>query len=249
APSAVRADGHAFTRRGKRPFVTPRALDGDEIAGIVEQFRRAAKLAVEARFDGIEVHAANGYLLDEFLRDKTNLRHDDYGGPVLNRVRLTIEVAQAIAEVWGPGRVGVRLSPFNTSNDIADSHPEETFSLAAKAIAPLSLSYLHIVEPVTPNANRCLTANLKKGFAGALIANGGHTADSAASTILRGAADAVSFGVSFIANPDLVERFAAGAPLNAPDPSTFYIGGPRGYVDYPRMAVNSAEAAIAVKVV
>jgi N-ethylmaleimide reductase len=246
APSAVRPEGQAFTRQGKQPFVTPRALETGEIPGIVEQFRHAASLAVEAGFDGIEVHAANGYLLDQFLRDKTNLRDDKYGGPAANRVLLTVEIAKAIAGVWGPGRVGVRLSPFNTFNDIADAHPAETFSVAAEALAPLFLAYLHVFEPVTATANGSFTAELHKRFAGAVIANGGHTASSAASDIARGTADAVSFGAPFIANPDLAERFAAGAPLNAPDPSTFYMGGPSGYIDYPRMNVAGPKPSLAL---
>jgi N-ethylmaleimide reductase len=224
----------------------PRALETDEIGGIVEQFRNAAKLAVDAGFDGVEVHAANGYLLDQFLRDKTNLRKDEYGGPATNRARLTVEVAQAVAEVWGPGRIGVRLSPLSTFNDIADSRAEETFSIAGEALARLGLAYIHVIEPVTETATGSITAALRQRTSGALIANGGHTASSANSYIARGIAEAVSFGVPFIANPDLVERLAAGVRLNAPDPSTFYTGGLRGYVDYPRMEVAAAESALAL---
>jgi N-ethylmaleimide reductase len=239
APSAIKPEGRIYTQTGPTPFVTPRALETADIPHIVDQFRQAALVARKAGFDGIELHAANGYLLDEFLRDGTNHRTDEYGGSALNRARLLIEVVNAVAEVWPADRVGVRLSPFNAYNDMSDSDPVATFSTAASGLAPLGLAFLHVVEPVSSGTTP-LTATMRKLFAGPVIANGGYTAETAHRAIEDGVGDAVSFGAPFIANPDLTERFQRGLPLAVGDQSTFYMGGAHGYVDYPRYAAAAA---------
>lgn len=232
APSPIKPAGHVYAPTGPQPYVTPRALSSSEIARIVEEFAASARLALDAGFDGIELHAANGYLLDQFLRDATNRRDDEYGGPAANRFRFLHETVNAVASVWGTGRIGVRISPFNPYNDMADSHPELTFTLLANELSKLGLAYLHVVEPVGGAAPR-LTPELRRRFHGPLIANGGFDQASAENALQQGEADAVSFGVSFIANPDLPARFARNVPLSAPDPDTFYLGGARGYIDYP----------------
>ena len=232
APSALKPQGRVYTRSGPKPFETPRALETHEIPALVEQFRYSAELAQQAGFDGVEIHAANGYLIDQFLRSSTNNRTDEYGGSARNRARFLLEVADAMADVWGPSRIGVRISPWNAFNDISDADPERTFSTVAEVLRPLSLAYLHVIEPTHPPV---FTRSLRETFGGAVIANGGHTAISASDAVANGYADAVSFGVPFLANPDLPERFAIGAPLNAPDTATFYGGGARGYIDYPSL--------------
>ena len=239
APSAVKPDGDAFTLEGLKPFVTPRALETDEIPGIVEQYERAARLALEAGFDGVEIHGANGYLIDQFLRDRTNRRTDSYGGAIENRVRFLMEVTDAVTGVWGGNRVGVRISPLNAFNSMSDSAPEDTFSYAAGALSSFGLAYLHVVEAsigldgVTPQAFDY--RGLKEGFKGTYIANGAFPRDRAEEALADGRADLVSFGASYLSNPDLVERLKADAPLNQPDQSTFYGGGKEGYTDYPFM--------------
>lgn len=231
APSAIRPEGDVTTLDGPRPFVTPRALETQEIAGVVEQYRSAAGHARDAGFDGIEVHAANGYLLDQFLRDGTNRRDDAYGGSIPNRARLLIEVLEAVTEIWGGNRVGIRLSPGNAFNSIFDSDPDATFGYVAQAINRFDLAYLHVVEF---GAGEVFDKpRLRAAFHGPYIANGGYDHDSAAAAIAGGAADAVAFGQLVIANPDLTARFASGADLNAADPATFYGGDGRGYTDYP----------------
>lgn len=237
APSPIRPAGRASTPWGPRPFVTPRALQTWEIPGVVQQFVHAASRAKEAGFDGVEIHAANGYLIDQFLRDGTNRRSDRYGGSVVNRIRFLVEVTDAVVGIWGEGRVGVRVSPTNAFNDMGDSDPLRTFTTAAAALDTMRLAYLHVVEPVlTAAADPPLVRTLpsiRAAFRGPLIANGGYTASSAEAAIVRGEADMVSFATLFLANPDLVERFRSGAPLNDADASTFYGGGARGYTDYP----------------
>jgi N-ethylmaleimide reductase len=232
-PSAIAADGHLYTAAGPEAFVTPRALEKREIADIVAEFGDAARRARAAGFDGVELHAANGYLLDQFLRDRTNQRSDAYGGDVAGRVRLLVEVVDAVSSVIGADRVAVRLSPFNTYNDIADSTPFETFSHAAAALAPFGLAYLHLVLGGAPSVEAASEIALELGarFGGPLVLNGGFTRESAEAAIAEGAA-AVSFGSAFLANPDLPWRLATGAPLNPPDVATFYTGGDRGYSDY-----------------
>lgn len=235
APSAVRPAGTTYTREGLQPFVTPRALGQQELPDIVEAFARGARLARAAGFDGVELHAGNGYLLDQFLRDGTNRRTDAYGGPVANRARLLLEVAEAASQAWAPERVGVRLSPFNPFNDIRDSAPAATFTEVARLLAGRRLAYLHVVDPIAPGAEGTdrLTPVLRRHFMGKVIVNGGFDGASAEAALLRGEADAVSFGQPFIANPDLPRRLAIGAPLAAADPATFYGGDARGYTDYP----------------
>ena len=240
APSAIAAAGDAFTASGPQPFVTPRALETAEIPGVVAEFENGARRARAAGFDGVEIHAANGYLIDQFLRDGTNQRTDRYGGSLANRARFLLEVTEAVAHVWGPGRVGVRLSPQSPFNDMQDSDPRATFGHAALALAPLGLAYLHIVEPA--GTLPPLVPDLKEAFGGPLMVNGGYTRALGETVLARGEADLVSFGASFLANPDLPLRLAYDAPLNPPDPATFYGGGARGYTDYPALAQNIAAA-------
>jgi N-ethylmaleimide reductase len=250
APSAIKPDGQAFTFQGLQPFTTPRALESREIERLVRQFAAGARRAKEAGFDGVELHGANGYLIDQFLRDGTNHRTDQYGGSLVNRLRFLLEVTEAVVEVWGEGRVGVRLSPTSSFNDMRDSDPVRTFSAAAEALNSRRLAYLHVIEAspesttFDPTAARTLPS-ISQAFHGPLIVNDGYTADTAEATLLRGEADLVSFGASFLANPDLVERFRRGLPLNTPDRSTFYGGDARGYTDYPEYELVSNPAAAA----
>jgi len=241
--SAIRPRGNATTAAGPKPFETPRALKTNEIPGIIGQFRRAAENALMAGFDGVEIHAANGYLLDQFLRDNTNFRTDGYGGSRKNRMRLLSEVTEAVTNIWGGDRVGVRLSPVNTFNDISDTDPEATFSFVAWELNRFNLAYLHVVEHDMAggkeNAGFDLRA-IRDNFAGPYIANGGYDQTRAEAALASGAADLVSFGVPFIANPDLAERFAAGAPLNDADRDTFYGGDEKGYTDYPVLSSHGA---------
>lgn len=228
APSAVRPEGQAWTAEGMKPYVTPRAFELREIPGIIEQYRAGAANARSAGFDGIEIHAANGYLIDQFLRDKTNQRRDAYGGSVPNRVRLLIEIAEALIEIWGQERVGVRLSPLNPFNDIADSTPAETFGYAIDQLNRFQLAFLDLVEDGTSLDAR----HFRRSWNQVLIANRGYDKERA-NALLADGADAVGFGVPFVANPDLPERFRRGAALNPPDRKTFYGGGEAGYTDYP----------------
>ncbi len=239
APSAVRPRGEAFTRQGLQPFVTPRALEMQEIADIVDDFGSAAKNAMEAGFDGVEIHAANGYLIDQFLRDGSNRREDRYGGPIENRARLLLEITECVCDVWGGERVGVRLSPMNPFNDMYDADPESLFSHVVDKLNPFDLAYLHIVEGAihAPEISRPAfdIDILRQRYQGTYMANGGYNKRRAVQAICDGYADLVSFGEYFIANPDLPLRFAAGAPLNIPDPATYYGGDEAGYTDYPMM--------------
>jgi N-ethylmaleimide reductase len=227
APSAVRPAGEAMTPEGMKPFETPRALETGEIPGIVAQFARAAANARAGGFDGAEIHAANGYLLDQFLRDGTNRRTDRYGGTAENRCRLLLEVTAAVADVLGAGRVGVRLSPDGTFNDMHDSDPRVTFSAAVAALNQVGPAYVHIVE----GQFDCLP--LRRAFNGLYVANGGYDFARGMKTLASGAADLIAYGVPFIANPDLPDRFARTLPLAEADPKTFYGGDRRGYTDYP----------------
>jgi N-ethylmaleimide reductase len=237
APSAIAPKGQAWTLEGMKPYVTPHALELAEIAGIVEDFRRGARNAREAGFDGVELHGANGYLLDQFLRDGTNRRSDAYGGNPQHRARFLIEVTQAIVGEWGGERVGVRLSPTNPYNDIADSNPAATFAVAVSALARFDLAYLHIVEPATGDPVAAgEVPDLKffrKLWRGVLIGNKGYDFARANAVIADGTADLVSFATLFLANPDLPERFRRDGPFNPPDRKTFYGGGAAGYTDYP----------------
>ncbi|HEX6746313.1 MAG TPA: alkene reductase [Longimicrobium sp.] len=238
APSAIGFEGQVLTYEGMQPYVTPRALETDEIAGVVEQFAEGARRAYDAGFDGVELHGANGYLIDQFLRDGSNRRTDRYGGSLNNRVRFLLEATQAAVDVWGGDRVGVRLSPKVAANGMSDSDPGSTFSYAASALSPFGLAYLHVIEAVggpfaAPGPR--VTPAMRAAFRGPLIANGGYDADAANAALARGEADLVSFAVAFLANPDLPRRLREGAPLNAPDRATFYGGDARGYTDYPTL--------------
>ncbi len=238
APSAIAAAGKAWTAAGQLPFPVPRELDITELPCLVADFAAAALRARRAGFDGVEIHAANGYLLDQFLRDGTNRRRDSYGGTVANRARLLLEVAEAVAAAWAPGRVGVRISPQSSNNDIADSDPRATFGYVARALSPLGLAYLHIVEPITDvraGSIARLAPELRAAFEGTVIVAGGYDRDAAETALRDGDADLIGFGTPFIANPDLAERLRRDAPLAAADRTTFYGGGARGYIDYPAL--------------
>jgi N-ethylmaleimide reductase len=240
APSAVQPAGEAMTYQGPQPYVTPRALERPELSEIVTQYRVAAKNAIAAGFDGVEVHAANGYLLDEFLRDGTNLRTDDYGGSVDNRARLLLEVLDAVTEAVGPARTGVRLSPVQPFNDMKDANPEATFTRVVELLNRYGLAYLHVTElgKDAPGAAGPWfdPKSLRKLWQGVYMTNHGYDRDSATAAVAKGEADLVAFGVLYIANPDLAERFARKAPLNTPDPSTFYGGSEKGYTEYPALS-------------
>ena len=230
APSPIAIRGDVKTASGARPFVTPRALEAGELPGIVRLFAEGARRARAAGFDGVEVHAAQGYLIDQFLRDGANRRDDAYGGSVPRRARLLLEVVDAVVAACGADRVGVQLSPASTLGDMSDSDPDETFGFAVDRLSERGLAYLHVFEPLG-SGPRCSPA-LRRKFRGAFIANGGYAAASAEAAIAGGEADLVSFGRPFIANPDLAERIAEDAPWATPDPSTFYGGDARGYTDY-----------------
>lgn len=238
APSALKPAGQAFTYSGLQDFVTPRALETGEIPGIIEDYRKAAQNALEAGFDGVEVHAANGYLLDQFLRDGTNQRTDQYGGSIANRARLLLKVVSTVCEVWGADRVGVRISPINPFNDIRDSDPQALFNHVAEALSPYDLAYLHVVEVgMADEAPQPFDfEELRRSYQGNYMANGSYDKERGNAAIASGRADCVAYGVPFIANPDLVERFHANASLNQADQSTFYGGTEKGYTDYPALA-------------
>ncbi len=240
APTAIAAKGQAVTPTGMQAFVVPRALATEELPTVVEQYRQAAENALAAGFDGVEIHGANGYLLDQFLRDGTNQRTDDFGGSIENRCRLLLQVAEAVIAVCGAGRVGLRLSPSGTFNDMSDSNPEALFSYLLAQLSPLDLAYLHLVDAlegdIRHGAKVVELALLRQAYQGKLIVCGGYDAARAELAIASGLTDAVAFGELYIANPDLVARFQANAPLNTPDPSTYYGGDEKGYTDYPVMA-------------
>ncbi|MGY2491787.1 alkene reductase [Cupriavidus sp. CP313] len=244
APSAVRPDGRLYVNDGFVPLETPRALETNEIPGIIEQFRDGARNALRAGFQGVEIHAANGYLLDQFLRDKTNHRTDAYGGSIENRARLLLEVTRAVIDIWGRDRVGVRISPLATFNDIADSDPESLFTYVAQQVGALRVAYLHVVEGAR-GAKREVPGGfdprrLRLAFNGVYIANNCYGYHDGMSAIDGGHADLVSYGRLFLSNPDLVERFRTGAALNPPDQETFHGGGANGYTDYPTLAQHIA---------
>jgi 2,4-dienoyl-CoA reductase-like NADH-dependent reductase (Old Yellow Enzyme family) len=239
APSAVAPGGHISLVRPKKSFVVPRALEIDEIPAIVESYRQGAANAQIAGFDGVEIHGANGYLLDQFLQDSSNLRTDDYGGPIENRARLMLEVADAAISVWGPGRVGMHLAPRGDAHSMGDSDPAATFRYVARELGRRRLAFLCARESLGEGR---IGPQLKAVFGGRYIANERFTRATAEEVIEAGEADAVAFGQLFIANPDLPHRFAVDAPLNQPNPATFYAPGPEGYTDYPFLdrAVRSA---------
>lgn len=232
APSAIQPKGHVSLVRPMKAFETPRALETDEIPGIVEAYRKGAENAKAAGFDGVEIHAANGYLLDQFLQDSTNRRSDRYGGSLENRARLLLEVTDAAISVWGVGRVGVHLAPRADLHDMGDANRAETFGYVARELGRRGIAFLCTREKEDANS---LTPQLKQAFGGVVIANERFTKEQANRWLAEGKADAVAFGVPFIANPDLPARLAADAPLNEPHPDTFYSSGPQGYLDYPTL--------------
>jgi N-ethylmaleimide reductase len=244
APSALCPQATSYTGRGFEPCLTPRALAADEIPEIIEHYRQAARNALAAGFDGVEIHAANGYLIEQFLRDSTNQRTDAYGGTPDKRARFLLEVAEAVAGVWGAERVGVRLSPLSPVNGAGlDSDPAATYGHVVRCLNRIGLAYIHVIEGVTQGPREVPGGfdlqTLRRSFSGSYIANNGYDLTLALDTRRRGRADLISFGRLFIANPDLVERFRRGAPLNEPDRATFFGGGAAGYTDYPRLGGGS----------
>ena len=242
APSAITPTGKVFTADWKQAdYETPRALETAELAGIIEDFTKAAQNAKDAGFDGVEVHGANGYLLDQFLQDGSNQRTDNYGGSIENRARLLLEVTDAVSDVWGKGRVGVRLSPYGTFNDMSDSDPIALFTYVLEQLNQRGIAYAHVIEPRSTSAggNDAVASDMpstselfRKHFSGAFISAGGYTPESAADAVASSMADAVAFGRIYIANPDLPERIKSGAALNAYNRATFYGGAEKGYTDY-----------------
>ncbi|HET7537838.1 MAG TPA: alkene reductase [Candidatus Didemnitutus sp.] len=234
APSAIAAAGNHS--HFKKPYATPRALERSEISGVIEAFRRGAQNAQAAGFDGVEVHGANGYLLDQFLQDKSNRRTDDYGGSIENRARLMLEAVDAAVSVWGAGRVGLHLAPRGDAHDVGDSNLLATFGYVAREAGRRKIAFLCAREELGPDR---IGPELKKTFGGVYIANEEFTQQTATQVLAAGDADAVAFGKLFIANPDLPRRFRENAPLNTPDHSTFYTPGPKGYTDYPALERKS----------
>jgi N-ethylmaleimide reductase len=240
APSAIKPAGQAFTYEGLKDFVEPRELELSEVKDIVEDFKNAAKNAMEAGFDGIEIHAANGYLIDQFLVDKTNHRKDKYGGSIENRARFLFEVVDAVSEVWSNDRVGVRLSPSGLFNDMGDSNPTEIFKYVIEKLNAYKLSYLHLIEPLMPvdehpQLLKDVSSYYGKLYNGVRMINGGFTKDSGNNAIENGVTELVSFGVPYLANPDLEKRFEVNAELNTANQETFYGGTEVGYTDYPAL--------------
>jgi N-ethylmaleimide reductase len=240
APSAITPAGHAYTPDGPQPFVTPRALETAEVPLVVAQYAAGARRAREAGFDGVEIHAANGYLIEQFLLDGSNQRTDAYGGTIERRARFLLEVSEAVVGVWGAERVGVRLSPRSKFNDMSDSNREATFSHAVRRLDAFGLAYLHLLDPLPQSdfdnpALPRLAPQLRPLFRGPVIINGNFDAESAASALARGEADLVAFGIPFLANPDLPERLRRHAALNVANRPTFYGGGAHGYTDYPAL--------------
>jgi N-ethylmaleimide reductase len=250
APSAIAPEGaktYVSANSGMVDIAEPRALESDEIAGIVEQFRTGAENAKAAGFDGVEVHAANGYLLDQFLKSGSNQRTDEYGGSAENRVKLTLMVTQAAIDVWGKENVGIRVSPTGSFNAMYDEDPLETFGVLAKHLNDLGIAYIEVVEDSFQgnHANgrpESVIDAIQANFKGSYIANGAYTAEEARRRISAGRCDLVTFGRPFIANPDLPERFRQDASLNEWDDSTFYGGDAKGYIDYPALAEQKATA-------
>jgi N-ethylmaleimide reductase len=233
APSAVAPKGRVSLVRPETPYVTPRALDLKEIPQVIEAFHRGAQNAQEAGFDGVELHGANGYLVDQFLQDSTNLRTDEYGGPIENRAALLLQIVDRLISVWGPGRVGVHLAPRGDAHDMGDSNRLATFSYAARKLGERKIAFICARENTGDGR---IGPQLKAAFGGTYVANEGFTRETAEQALAAGEADAVAFGKLFIANPDLPKRFALEAELNPWKPETFYSSGAEGYVDYPHLA-------------
>jgi len=238
--SAIAPQGEVRTPNGKKPYVIPHALTLEEIPGVIQQYVLATRNAKEAGFDGVEVHGANGYLIDQFLRDGVNQRTDSYGGSIENRARFLLEVTEAVIQEWSSDRVGVRLSPYNPFNDMKDSDPIATFTYTAAALNAFNLAYLHILEPLpghffgVEGVERA-APHMRREFKNSMILNGGYDAQTGAAALRNQEAEAIAYGVPFIANPDLVERFKQGAALNEPDQATFYTHDAKGYTDYPML--------------
>jgi N-ethylmaleimide reductase len=244
APSAIAAPGMSRGAGGKKPYVTPRAMTKDDIKRTIADYAAAAKRAMRAGFDGVEIHGANGYLIDQFLRDGSNTRTDEYGGSIINRVRFLKEVAEAVMDAVGADRIGLRLSPINDApgNPMTDSDLPGLYKEVAREMENLRLAYLHVREiwkdgtgAVKPLA---VTPLIRDIYTGAMIVNDSYDPQTGSEIVKKGLADAVAFGKPFIANPDLVERLRAGAPLNEPDPETFYTSDAKGYTDYPVMPAS-----------
>jgi 2,4-dienoyl-CoA reductase-like NADH-dependent reductase (Old Yellow Enzyme family) len=233
APSAIAARGNVSLLRPVRPYSVPRALDLAEIAGVVEAYRTGAANAKKAGFDGVEIHGANGYLLDQFLQDSTNRRNDQYGGSIENRARLMLEVTDAVISVWGADRVGMHLAPRRDSHDMGDSTPAETFGYVARELGKRGIAFIAAREAVGEDS---LGPLLKREFGGIYIANEKFDLAGAQAALAEGRADAIAWGKDFIANPDLPRRLQLGAPLNAQRSDLFYAPGAEGYTDYPALA-------------
>jgi N-ethylmaleimide reductase len=242
--SAIAPAGEAHTPLGKKPFVIPRALDLDEIPGVIQQYVDATRRSQDAGFDGVEIHAANGYLIDQFLRDGCNQRTDAYGGSIANRARFLLEVTEAVVKTWSSDRVGVRLSPVNPFNDMRDSNPTATFTYAAEALNQFDLAYLHVLEGLPGHflagQSAPVAPQIRQVYKNTLMLNGGYNLETGNVALSNHAADAIAYGIPFIANPDLVERFQQNAPLNPHDPATFYTLGATGYIDYPTLNSTAA---------
>lgn len=237
APSAIKPAGQLYTYDGMVDFVEPRALEASELPALVADYAHATQCALDAGFDGVEIHAANGYLLDQFLRDSTNKRTDNYGGSFENRTRLLIDVIKAVVAVAGSDQVGIRLSPVNPFNDISDSNPQALFNYVVTELNQFNLAYLHVIEgDVGGKAQAFDFVALRKLFKNAYMANLGYDKARGNAAIASGHADVIAYGVPFIANPDLVERYRADAPLNEANPALFYGGDDKGYTDYPTLA-------------
>ena len=243
APSAIRAEAKTFVGNAFVDTSTPRALELDEMPGIVEDFRRAAANAIRAGFDGVEVHGANGYLLDQFAKDGANHRTDAYGGSIENRARLMLEVTKAVVAEVGADRTGIRISPVSPASGVSDSNPQPLFDYIVDALSALDLVYLHVIEGATGGDRDFAPfdyASLRRRFANTYMANNGYTLELATKAVESNAADLIAFGQPYIANPDLVERFKQHAPLNTIDQATLYGGGAKGYTDYPTLAEQTA---------
>ena len=244
APSAIRPEGDAITYQGMQPFVEPHALTVDEINDIVQQYKHAAKMAKQAGFDGVEIHAANGYLIDQFLRDASNQRSDEYGGNIENRMRFLNEVIAAVNETWPDESIGIRLSPENTFNSISDSNPQEHFTYIIDQLNARNLAYLHILEGDMLSKTRAVSyRDLRNSYKGIYIANNGYDKTRAQTALINGDCDLVAFGVPFLANPDLVYRYQNDLALNTANQETFYGGDEVGYTDYPFSSDKAAQNA------
>lgn len=243
APSPIAAAGETTTPQGKKPYVTPKALTEKDMQGLVIKYAEATERSLEAGFDGVEIHSANGYLLDQFLRDGSNQRDDEYGGSIENRLRFPLQVVDAVVKVASRERVGLRISPVNPYNDMKDSNPKELFTRYSTELAKRKIVYLHVLEALPGHflyaeGQEPVLKHIRESFPGTLIVNGGYDLHTGNKLLESNGADAIAFGTLFIANPDLVERSRKGAELNSPDAATFYTAGAEGYTDYPFMMAS-----------